>query len=146
MNPLLTCSAFWRSRILLIDEIDKSDINFSNDLLHIFETVYIGMDSSPTHLPKTQLPKKECPGLTDLLVTSHPLWWRSLTPISDRSFFIPIFITHNLLKNLRREIRGFSDRYFTKKSASPAGMFRGCEGIQKHSCDEARPPPKRARA
>ena len=99
-----------------------------------------------THLPKTHTSSKECSGLTDSLVTAHPLRWRSLTPKSEAQFSTPILTTHNLLRFSEREIRGFSDRYFTKKSASPAGMFRGCERDDKHSCDKARPPPKRARA
>ena len=99
-----------------------------------------------THLPKTHPSTKECPGLTDLLVTGHSLWWRSLIYKSDGQFFTLILLTHNLLRFSERKIRGFSDRYFTEKSASPAGMFRGRERDDRHLCDGARPPPKRARA
>ena len=98
------------------------------------------------HLQKTQTHRKRVTWTYGLLDSGYPLRWRSPIPKSETQFFTPIFTTHNLLKILRREIRGFSDRYFTKKSASPAGMFRGCEKDERHSCDEARPPPKRARA
>ncbi|MFG1805060.1 AAA family ATPase [Streptomyces sp. NPDC049040] len=38
LGPLGTAFLPWRSpRVLLIDEIDKSDVDFPNDLLHIFE-------------------------------------------------------------------------------------------------------------
>ena len=72
---------------------------------------------------------------------SHPLRWRSPINKSETQFFTLILPTHNLLKNLRREIRGFSNRYFAQKSASPAGSSWGCEGTKNPSCGGARPPP-----
>ena len=105
------------------------------------QAVHIERDSSSTHLPKTQPSSKKCPELTELLVTSLSLWWRPLISKSDTQIFTPILTTHNLLKNLRRGIRGFSDRYFTQKSASPAGVPRGCFCAERHGCGEARQPP-----
>ena len=64
-------------------------------------------------------------GLTRRSDTGDPLRWRSLTHIFGSSIQPRIFTTHNLLKILRRGIRGFSDRDCTQKNALRQRAFQG---------------------
>lgn len=132
---------FGRSPHLLIDENDKSDINFSNDVHPSSKNVRIDEDSSPIHLPKTQSHRKRVIGTYGVIAFSRTLRSGQLTPKSDTQFFTPILSTHNLLRFSERKIRGFSVSHFTQKSASPAGVPRGCFYAERHGCREAVQPP-----
>ena len=94
-----------------------------------------------THLPKTQTYRKRVTWTYGLVDYGQILRWRSPISISEIKFLTPIFTTHNLLRFSERKIRGFSDRYFTKKSASPAGVPRGHFCAERHGCREVRQPP-----
>ena len=94
-----------------------------------------------THLPKTQTYRKRVTWTYGLVDYGQILRWRSPISISEIKFLTPIFTTHNLLKILRRKIRGFSVSNFTQKSASPAGVPRGCFCAGMLWGREARQPP-----
>lgn len=74
LGPLGTALLPWkRPRVLLIDEIDKSDLDFPNDLLHVFEDGFF-------EIPELRrLP----PEIEDVPVdTADPERWRKTIPVT----------------------------------------------------------------
>ncbi|MFI7415072.1 AAA family ATPase [Streptomyces sp. NPDC049627] len=82
LGPLGTALLPWsRPRVLLIDEIDKSDVDFPNDLLHVFE------EGEFTVLELARLHQR-----TATVMTADPEGWVELTRGQVRCHDFPVVV------------------------------------------------------